>query len=211
MNTIITKKVTLLPAPEPITDTRIKVRLDDPNSLTWGLYSLTIAQDTSKAVIDWGDGISEEVTESGSRTHDYARTGVYEVRISNDISELRISAKNATSEFREIYAKAILEFRTAATQLEVLGMNCFYDAKNLSLFKCEGGAVREIRIYAFGLCTKLEGVLDLPDVVKLASTSFPDCPNITELRFSTANKATIDGLSGYGESFGAENAIVTFA
>ena len=208
---IITKKVRLIPAPEPITDTRIKVRLDDPNSLTWGLYSLTITQGTSKAVIDWGDGISEEVTESGSRTHDYARTGVYVVRISNDISELRFSAKTATSEFREIYAKSILEFHTAASRLEVLGMNCFYDAENFYLFKCEGEAVREIRLNAFGLCPKLEGVLDLPNVIKLASNSFPDCPNITELRFSTANKATIEGLSGYGESFGAENAIVTFA
>ena len=81
----ITKTTRLMSAHE----TRIKIKLDDPASLTWGMYSLTLAEGHEKAVIDWGDGTRTEVTATGAQEHTYAQPGEYEVRISDGIATIR--------------------------------------------------------------------------------------------------------------------------
>ena len=191
-------------------DTRIKIKLDDPESLTWGMYSLTLAEGHEKAVIDWGDGTRTEVTASGAQEHTYAQIGEYEVRISDDISALACSVKVITSPFHSVYAPMIREVRTTAALLAQLGAFCFGNATNLSAFTCEGSALHSLATNAFRTCTSLAGRLDFPCADNIASKAFYESPGITELHFSKANEETIRALPGYDTAFGAENADVFF-
>ena len=202
----ITKTTRLMSA----RDTRIKIRLDDPESLTWGMATLTLAEGHEKAVIDWGDGTRTEVTASGSQTHDYAEVGEYEVRLSDDISALACSVKVNTSPFRSVYAPMIREVRTTAALLAQLGAFCFGNATNLSTFTCERSALHSLATNAFRTCTSLAGRLDFPCADNIASKAFYESLGITELHFSEANEETIRALSGYDTAFGAENADVFF-
>ena len=202
----ITKTTRLLSAHE----TRIRIKLDDPESLTWGMSTLTLAEGHEKAVIDWGDGTRTEVTATGAQEHTYAQPGEYEVRLSDDISALACSVKVNTSPFRSVYAPMIREVRTTAALLAQLGAFCFGNATNLSAFTCERSALHSLATSAFSTCTSLAGRLDFPCADNIASKVFYESPGITELHFSAANKATIEALPGYDTAFGAENADVFF-
>lgn len=203
---VITKKTRLLSAH----GTRIRIKLDDPESLTWGMSTVTPAEGHEKAVIDWGDGTRTEVTRKGSQTHTYAEVGEYEVRISDDISSLVCSAKTNTSPYRSVYAPMIRETHTTATLFDRLGTVCFSNAANMRVFTSEGVAVSSIGINAFQDCTSLAGRLNFPCAEEIASSAFNGATGITELHFSAAHEDTIKTLPGYDTGFGAENATVYF-
>lgn len=209
-----TFNIRALAAPEPpFTGTRIGIALGDPGSLTWGICALTLAEGHAGAVVDWGDGTCSELTESGQPTHDYAKAGEYEVRISDDVSSLAFSAKTTTSVFRLVYAPMIRSFRTTARHLATLGANCLYNAENLAEFRGEGPGPRTLDSRAFGLCPSLRGRLDFPHVDCLAANAFISSPGITELHFGAANEAAIRALPAWeasGGRFGAANATVSF-
>ncbi len=202
----ITKTTRLWPARE----TRIKIKLDDPASLTWGMATLTLAEGHEKAIVDWGDGTRTEVTARGGQTHTYAEVGEYEVRLSDDISSLICSAKTNTSPFRSVYAPMIREVRTTAAFLDELGALCFGNATNLSAFTCEKSALRSLATGVFSTCPSLAGRLDFPCADDIAAKAFYDAPGITELHFSEAHEDAIRALPGYDTAFGAENADVFF-
>lgn len=204
----ITKKTRLLAA--PFVGTRIRIKLDDPESLAWGIYTLTLAEGREKAVIDWGDGASDMVADSSPVIHTYAKTGDYEIRISDDISGLRCSTSSSMPDFRNVYAPMIREFFTNSTLLGTLENYCFDFAINLRVVSCARSGVRKIMKSAFYECISLAGRLDFPGVEFLASGSFRNCTEITELHFDAANEATIRTLSGFDTKFGAENATVFF-
>ena len=189
-------------------DTRIKIKLDDPASLTWGMATLTLAEGHEKAIVDWGDGTRTEVTANGAQEHTYAQPGEYEVRISDDVVKAQCLIKNGQSVHQLVYAPMIREFRSNATLLENLGGDGFYKAVNLTALQCPG--VRELGRWTLQSCTGLVGRLDLPGVTSLADTSLTGSTGITELHFSEANEETIRALSGYETHFGAENADVFF-
>ena len=208
---IITKKVRLIPA--PFVGTRIKIAVDDPESLTWGMHNLTLAEGHERAIIDWGDGNRTELTESGEARHTYDVAGEYVVCISDDISALRCSAASSGSEFNAVFAKKIREFHTDANNLASLNNYCFQSAVNLCVFRCEGSGLCALRTRAFANCPSLSGRIDLPGVNDPAAYTFPDCPGITELQFSAANEAMIKALPAWEASnhnFGATNAVCKF-
>ena len=208
---IITRKVTLIPA--PFVGTRIKIALDDPESLTWGIFALTYAAGHTKAVIDWGDGGREEIDGTVQPIHNYARTGTYEVSISDDISDLRCSTKSASSEFRLRYAPMIHEVCINANTLSTVADCCFYNALNLKKIDCKGTGLRILGQLAFNSCVSMSGRFDFPGVDSIASTTFAGCSGITELHFSKVNEAAIKALPAWessGHRFGAENATVSF-
>ena len=197
----------------PFAGTRIRIRVDDPESPTWGMSDLTIAEDREKAVIDWGDAICEEIAEGGARTHTYARTGEYEVVISDDISGLRCSHLSSASVFRTVYAPMIREVCTSAARLKALENCCFIDATGLTAFTSRQAGIETLAVSAFARCPSLTGRLDLPRVVSIAANSFGGCGAIAELHFGAANEATIKASSAWetsGGRFGAENAEVFF-
>lgn len=203
---IITKKTRLMTAH----DTRIRIKLDDPESLTWGMSTVTPADGHEKAVIDWGDGTRTEVTRKGGQTHTYEEVGEYEVRISDDISSLVCSAKTNTSPYRSVYAPMIRATHTTATLLDRLGTVCFSNATNMRIFTSEEAAVRSIGINAFQDCASLMGRLNFPYAEEIASSAFNGATGITELHFSAAHEETIKALPGFDTAFGAANATVIF-
>ena len=205
---IITKKVRLIPA--PFVGTRIKIVLDDPESLTWGIRAITFADGCQSAVIDWGDGIREEVSSRGNITHTYRQSGEYELRISDDIKAIGCSTSQTESEFYLVYAPMIREFRTTATRMSAIVVSCLRNATHMSAFSLMGSGVKTIGAYAFDNCSSLNGGIDLPGVNNVMPTSFTNSPGITELKFSEANKAAITSLDGYKDKFGATNATISF-
>ena len=208
---IITKKVTLKPA--PFVGTTIRVVIDDTASLTWGMYNLDLAEGRERAVIDWGDGTQTELTESGEAIHAYAATGAYEVRISDDIETIQCSVFGSSSDYRRIYAPMIREFRSTSVNLTKIDSLCFCGATNLQTFACDGSGVVVLGSRAFAACTSLVGRLDLPGVKELSANTFMDALGITELQFSKANEATITALPAWDASnhnFGATNAVCKF-
>ena len=202
-------KTTLYPPPV-IPETRIRIRVDDPASLTWGMRGMTLADGHERAVIDWGDGITTEVTLSEAQEHTYAQPGEYEVRISDDLSALQCLIRAGQSVYQLVYAPMIREFRTNATLLESFGVDGFYKAANLTTLLCEGSGVRELGSWTFQYCTGLVGRLDLPQVSSVAAQSFFGATGITELHFSKANEEVISALPGFGTAFGAANAEIFF-
>ena len=207
---IIIRKVRVLAAPEPpFIGTRIRIKLDDPASLTWGVKNLTLAAGRDKAIIEWGDETRSELTASGELTHGYAAPGEYEVRISDDILSMAFSAKSSTSPFHVIYAPMIREFHTTALQLKDLAISCFIDASQLSLFSCEGSGLRTLAAHAFAFCPSLVGRVELHGITEVSEYSFANSSGITELHFSKVNESAIKSLPDWkssGGKFGAPNA-----
>ena len=202
---IITKKVRLIPA--PFVGTRIKIVLDDPESLTWGMHDLSLADGHEKVIIDWGDGIREAISDPSLLQHTYNRTGEYEVRISDDISEIRCSG-GPTSPYFTTYAPMIRSCITNATALTTIGGRCFLNAANMGAFICKGSGVTEIASFSFRDCPSLKGRLDLWGIDTVMSNAFTSSAGITELHFSEANKEKIMALDGYDTAFSAPNATV---
>ena len=202
-------KTTLYPPPV-VRETRIRIKLDDPESLTWGIRKLTLAEGRERAVVDWGDGTTTEVTASGSQEHIYAQTGEYEVRISDDLSQLQCLMRGGTSMYQRVYAPMIREFSSDAALLTNFGVDGFYRAVNLSTLQCEESGVSDLGRWTLQYCTGLVGRLDLPRVNTIATESFSGSTGITELHFSKANEETIKALAGYATCFGAANAEIFF-
>lgn len=189
--------------------TRIRIRVNDPESLEWGIYNLMLAEGHPKCIIDWGDGSSTEAT-SGECHHAYAQAGEYEVRISDDIDELRCLLRGGSTVYQLLYAPMIREFRTDAALLAKIATDCFYKAVNLAAFHCEGSGVREIAIRSFNYCTSLVGRLDLPGVENIGTDAFKESTGITELHFSNDVEEAISALPGFATAFGASNAVCVF-
>ena len=206
--TIITKKVTLHPA--PFVGTRIRIELDDPESLTWGMGRLTPADGRGKAVIDWGDGVVEDVTGPQPATHAYSGPGEYEVRVSDDISTIQCSSIRTSVVFRSVYAPMIREFTTNARALENLDSGCLAGAVNMRAVRCTGVGLRKLGPKLLDGCDSLPERLDFPHVVDIASTAFVNAPRIAELHFSAENFEAIRALDGFDTCFGATNAILSF-
>ena len=202
---IITKKVTLRPA--PFVGTRIKIKLEDPESLTWGMSNLTLAEGCERAIIDWGDGSRTELSETGEAIHDYAAPGEYEVRISDDIVRICCSG-GPTTPYYTAYAPMIRACITKAARLGYIHSRCFLNAVNMDAFICEGSGVTVIGSFSFRDCVSLKGRLDLRGIDSVMVNAFTSATGITELHFSEANKAAIMALDGYGTAFGAPNAAV---
>lgn len=189
--------------------TCIRIRVDDPESMTWGIYNVTLAEGRPVCVIDWGDGTSTETT-GGQNHHTYAQTGEYEVRISDDIGELRCLMRAGSTVYQLVYAPMIREFRTGAALLAKLTSDCFYKAVNLAAFHCDGSGLQEIAVRSFNYCTGLVGRLDLPGIENIGTDAFKESTGITELHFSKSAEEAISALPGFATAFGASNAVCVF-
>lgn len=204
----ITKKVRLIPA--PFVGTRINIVLDDPESLDWGIYLVTLAEGSSAVTIDWGDGAVEQFSGKISPVHTYPRCGTYAVIISDDLKSFRCSHSMESSPFLMIYAKRIVGVKSNARKLEAIPAVAFYGCENLTEFDVDAASVRDILTRAFYKCTGLVGALRFPAVNNINITAFTDCTGITELHFSETHKAEIEALPGYRTAFGASNAAIFF-
>ena len=212
---IITKKVTLKPA--PFVGTTITVRVGE--GLMFKLRRATLADGCDKITVDWGDGSESTVFDStiGAAEHVYQAQGEYAIRISDDISRLIIGHSNSASEYSSVYAPMVSGFTSNATRLTAITNHCFHNCRNLSRFDISKSAVSEIAASSFIDCAALSGDLDFPKVDNITgedySLPFGGCPNITGLHFSLSNRAVIESLPVWeisNHNLGAENATVFF-
>ena len=200
----ITKKTRLLPP--PFVGTRIGIKLTD--SLTWGIYSIALAEGSPAVLIDWGDGTRQSYTEVSGLTHEYAASGEYEVRISDDISRVSMNWDNDPMKL------AVKSFATNATKLKLLPIDTFAGCANLSALEiAREAALYKVLTRSFEGCVSLPSEIRLYPVTTLAGNVFGGCPQIKTLRFSKANEEAIKALPAWessGHKFGAENATVSF-
>ena len=212
MNTIITKKVMLKPAPIA-RETKIVLNFSDPASLTWGIFRAELDEGSAMVAINWGDGTNIETAEVDHLTHTYPRTGVYEVRISDDIKSMRCSNITSGTAYHDTYPKMIQEVKITATKLKTLSMPCFGYASNLQVFNCIDSGINTLEARSFIQCKSLDGKLYFPLVDMIEDNVFNGCTRITELHFAKANEETIKALPAWESSdhnFGASNAVVKF-
>ena len=204
----ITKKTRLLPA--PFVGTRITIKLDDPESLDWGINVLSLAGGSSFALIDWGDGTTEQTNGAISPVHTYQSCGTYEVVLSDDIETLCFTTGSSESPFR-MYGKRILAIRSRAQNLDSLSTYSLCECDNLTIFDFRHSSLKSLSPRALYKCFNIMGALYLPpSLISLGANSFGNCTGITELHFSKAQEETIKALQGYDKAFGAVNAAVYF-
>lgn len=227
MITII-KKVRLVAADEaPFIGTKITIAAPDQN-LLWGIKAGSLSPDSTAVTINWGDG---QITVLGSdiqdTVHTYPKGGVYEVRISDDITTLQPSGPEGNV-FCDNYAPMISAVYSNAQKLAAINPQAFRNALNLKRLEMSDCGVTLIRPLAFSNCLALEslaglprvlatifssafynsvniaGRIDLPAVnsVSGAVTSnnrnlFAGCAGITEIHFAAASEENIKTSSAY--------------
>ena len=207
---IIQKKTVLLPAGSR---TRLKIKLDDPSSLTWGIYQLTLKNGVSSGNVSWGDGTYDIVTSENANelTHTYAQTGTYIVTISDDFKGLSVSSWIWVKAFSETYPSRLIEVLEGADNLRP-DRGCFAYSMNLENvvasehfpILCDDGL--------FQNCVSL-ATINLPGTVSLHRKSFIGCTNLREIHLSGKYESRIRGSYDWSSSdgkFGAPNAETSF-
>lgn len=76
---------------------------------------------TDGVIVDWGDGAVETITNTGNVTHTYGATGTYIVRVSDDISALRLWRSTSEPAFQFVCTK----FTCTSRHRIDLGANAF--------------------------------------------------------------------------------------
>ncbi|MCQ2367573.1 MAG: hypothetical protein MJ109_00965 [Kiritimatiellae bacterium] len=110
---------------------KVKVKVGGEGEDTVGVYGGALAEGSTKAKIDWGDGYVEEVTSLSQLSHKYELPGEYTLRISDDVSEIAFSSPIASSPFASEYAKRILEVEGVGEKLTTLRASALMNAANL--------------------------------------------------------------------------------
>ena len=196
---IITKKVTLLPA--PFVGTRIKIRVPstDEGDLEYRIFAAVRADDTESFDVDWGDGSTETKSGIVSRGHIYAAPGDYEIKISDGIKSLACSSSGGSAPFLSKYGPSVLSLVSNATKLARLG--CMYGCRNMRTFDIRKSAVSELGEKIFVDCASLSGDIYLPRISELPYTDtqpFAGCTGgITRIHFSAEHESAIRNSAAF--------------
>ena len=210
---IITKKVRLIPA--TFVGTRIKIRVSEEDAdRGFGIRIAKIAEGSSDATVDWGDGVVETLVPKES--HEYRQAGTYDIRLSDDISEIAISISASGSLIYTSTAPKVLEFMSNATKLNRLSGYCFNHCINLERLCCPN--IASMSSSVFKDCSRLSGRLDFPALEEVSGTEstlpFVNCTAIDEIHFAEANEEklmTCDVFKKVQEHhLGAVNAVIKF-
>ena len=204
---IITKKVTLLPASFVGT----KIRVKPAGSLIWGIHAAELAEGSASVLIDWGDGTRQSCSEVNDLTHTYPAEGVYEVRISDDISTLCCS--DYQGDFREVYAPQIVGLESNATKLKTLGVSAFDNASSLTEFVIPAERI-ESRVFADCSNLQVARLLNVKEIGGsiLPSRPFYGCAALREIHFSEVNRTDIEATPYYATdpTFGSKTDVQLF-
>ena len=194
---IITKKVTLLPAPFVGTRVRIRVPHSPDAGLTFKILSATRADDCESFEVDWGDGQKEERGGMMSYGHTYAAAGEYEIKISDGVKSLGLSTP--TNAYPSQYVPSVLSVVTKATRLT--NFHCFRGCRNMHTFDMVESAVNTLASYAFVDCASLLGNIYLPRINDLPTTNrlpFAGCTGgITRIHFSAEHESAIRNSAAF--------------
>lgn len=187
-----------------------------------GIYSATRRSSSEVIAVDWGDGKTTCVDGSISQiVHEYASTGTYTVKVSDNISDIRISHSSSTwyqttTSLRYNFKK-MLAWSTNVTQLldrafyycyymtdVVLPANitsiptyCFYYCYNIQSIDIPSTVI-SFQNYAFQGCYNLKNIVIPTGVSTLASYAFAGCYNLTSITCQRQTAPTASyGTFGY--------------
>lgn len=200
---IITKKVTLLPAPlPPFRGFRLGIEVTDSDN-GYGLSNGSPAEGSGSIEIDWGDGITETLAAITTNRHAYSDPGRYEVRISDTLATFRPSAPMPSSDFHSLYPKRLQSVEIDSDRLAELTNYAFIQSVNLKSVRIRTAAPLIIPNYCFANCAALERVelptaTGFPETIVAAALPFVGCSTLREIHFAEANKQSILGSRAYG-------------
>lgn len=211
---IITKKVTLLPA--PFVGTILNVHIGE--GLLYKIKSIGLAGGHEHLIVNWGDG-TEETYRSGLSNveHRYSTPGDYSIRISDDTVAFGLSGSDE-SEYTTVYAPMLTGFYSNAKTLIRIAAHAFDNAVNMKSFDVSESSINAILVSAFKNCRNLEGELRFPLVANITGDAsnlpFQGCEKINAIRFSAARKEVLLSRAVFKEwettHLGAANATVLF-
>ena len=140
---------------------------------------------------------AETVAGIDKLVHAYTATGVYVVRLSDDIADLHLTTSTAGW---EAFASMVTGFASNAVNLVSFANSCFIDCAALTDIDLAQASVRTLGKAAFWRCTSRSGRIDLPSVREVVdSTSFSPfkgCTGgITEIHFAKESEAAITATS----------------
>ena len=214
---IITRKAKLVAAPEPPFVGTTCVFAPTAEAPSAGILGGTLAWGHEAATIDWGDGTVERVASISKLVHAYANPGLYTARISDDLTELRMSMSRSNVDFVIECAGQLHSVVSNATLLTALGSGCFARCRNLVSLDISQTKVSMLPYCVCKDCASLTGRVDFPHVTELVGQGvgympFEGCTSLSEIRFAEANRAAIEASEAYqiDPRLGAVNARVTF-
>ena len=178
----ITRKVMLINAP-PLIGTEIAVWVsgvstEETDGFTFAISRIALSNSSDNFIVTWGDGSSEVLEETVTNlTHTYQRTGLYRIRISDDVSSIRVSSGTDTI-FATVYALMVKEFRSNALRMTSIPRISLRNATALELLDLRGSAVRSLGGSAFEGCSSLQSLEGCAGVEQLGMSTFAGCTNL---------------------------------
>ena len=211
----ITVKTKLLSAVPPFVGTRLGIEIDEPidGKYLYGLYSAQFADGCDSVTVDWGDGKTETVAELSRLVHEYDAPGRYEVKVSDEVKTLVLSALSDQEGYPALQIiRQLTSIVCNATKLTTFGRNCCNAATSLRTLDLSQSSVSLLGAFAFSGCTALPSEVLLKPVTSVTATSFKGCSQIDVLHFATSSETTITTSAGYKSdpTFGTGTAILKF-
>ena len=178
----ITRKVTLRDA-SPLVGTEIAIWVSgeatgETDGFTFAISRIALSNSSATFTIEWGDGSSELLEETATELiHTYQRAGLYRIRISDDVSSIRVSSGTETI-FATVYAPMVKEFRSNAQRMTSIPRISLRNATALELLDLRGSAVRSLGGSAFEGCSSLRSLEGCAGVEQLGMSTFAGCTNL---------------------------------
>lgn len=201
----LTRKIVLRDAP-PLVGTEIAVLIDgkttaETDGFTFMISRLALSNSSSHFTVEWGDGSADVLEETATNlAHAYSRPGLYRIRISDDVSSIRVSSGTDTI-FATVYAPMVKEFRSNALRMTSIPRISLRNATALELLDLRGSAVRSLGGSAFEGCTSLRSLDGCAEVEQLGMSTFAGCTNLP----ARVDLPSIDYISASANSSPFEN------
>ena len=201
----VTRKAILENAPA-LSGTEIAILVsgeatDESDGFTFAISRLALSSSSTTFTIQWGDGSSEVLEETATNlTHTYQRTGLYRIRISDDVSSIRVSSGTDTI-FATVYAPMVKEFRSNAQRMTSIPRISLRNATGLEFLDLRGSSVRSLGGSAFEGCSSLRSLDGCAEVEQLGMSTFAGCINLP----ARVDLPSIDYISASANSSPFEN------
>lgn len=174
--------------------TRLSVIIPD-NSRTFGIASITLADGSDSASIDWGDGSEPTVVnaDTSQLTHAYASGGRYTITLSDDVYYIAISTSRTPAVYLDTYAPMVERVISTAEKLTNIPSRAFKGATQL-------------------VEARFKSVRTLP-TPNAANAQFVGCDALLEIHFAAENENAIKATTSWTRTsgtLGATNATIYF-
>jgi hypothetical protein len=139
---------------------------------------LTRTTGSPNYTIDWGDGLSETITDTSNPTHEYETAGMYLITISGAFENGIVYGSSAN-----VNKNKIIEVYGGSNYPLSIGNTAFYGCTSLTTAYFP--KLTSIGISAFQDCTSLTTV-NIPKATSIDYAAFQDCTNLTTVNILNA-------------------------